>query len=78
MSHDARTFGNIRCETSSPGHRRRWTLFLPVVRSSIYDAPEYREAGVPLVVIAGKDTVPALRAIGRQKAADCSASGGHR
>jgi aconitate hydratase len=52
------TFGNIRLRNElAPGTEGGWTLFLPDgEKMSIYDAAvKYREAGVPLVVIAGKE-----------------------
>ena len=52
------TFGNIRLRNQLvPGTEGGWTLFLPDgEKMSIYDAAlKYREAGVPLVVIAGKE-----------------------
>jgi aconitate hydratase len=52
------TFGNIRLRNQlAPGTEGGWTLFLPDgEKMSIYDAAvKYREAGVPLVVIAGKE-----------------------
>src|SRR5437867_1921331 len=52
------TFANIRLRNQlAPGTEGGWTLFLPHGdKMSIYDAAvKYREAGVPLVVIAGKE-----------------------
>ena len=52
------TFGNIRLRNQlAPGTEGGWTLFLPgSEKMFIYDAAvKYREAGVPLVVIAGKE-----------------------
>jgi aconitate hydratase len=52
------TFGNIRLRNQlAPGTEGGWTLFLPgSEKMAIYDAAvKYREAGVPLVVIAGKE-----------------------
>src|SRR5437870_2947147 len=52
------TFGNIRLRNQlAPGTEGGWTLFLPDgEKLSIYDAAvTYRVAGVPLVVIAGKE-----------------------
>jgi aconitate hydratase len=52
------TFANIRLRNQlAPGTEGGWTLFLPgTEKMSIYDAAvKYREAGVPLVVIAGKE-----------------------
>src|SRR5712692_5872239 len=52
------TFGNIRLRNQlAPGTEGGWTLFLPESeKMPIYDAAvKYREAGVPLVVIAGKE-----------------------
>src|SRR6202040_782418 len=52
------TFGNIRLRNQlAPGTEGGWTLFLPDgEKMSIYDAAvKYREAGVPLVVLAGKE-----------------------
>jgi aconitate hydratase len=52
------TFGNIRLRNQlAPGTEGGWTLFLPdAEKMSIYDAAvKYREGGVPLVVIAGKE-----------------------
>ncbi len=52
------TFGNIRLRNQlAPGTEGGWTLYLPGgEKMSIYDAAvKYREAGVPLVVIAGKE-----------------------
>jgi aconitate hydratase len=52
------TFANIRLRNQlAPGTEGGWTLFLPGgEKISIYDAAvKYREAGVPLVVIAGKE-----------------------
>jgi aconitate hydratase len=52
------TFANIRLRNQlAPGTEGGWTLFQPGgEKTSIYDAAvKYREAGVPLVVIAGKE-----------------------
>jgi aconitate hydratase len=52
------TFANIRLRNQlAPGTEGGWTLYLPDgEKMSIYDAAvKYREAGVPLVVIAGKE-----------------------
>ena len=52
------TFANIRLRNQlAPGTEGGWTLFLPDgEKMSIYDAAvRYREAGVPLVVLAGKE-----------------------
>ena len=52
------TFANIRLRNQlAPGTEGGWTLYLPgAEKMSIYDAAvKYREAGVPLVVIAGKE-----------------------
>src|SRR6266852_4535153 len=52
------TFANIRLRNQlAPGTEGGWTIFLPESeKMSIYDAAvKYREAGVPLVVIAGKE-----------------------
>jgi aconitate hydratase len=52
------TFANIRLRNQlAPGTEGGWTLFLPGgEKMSIYDAAvNYREAGVPLIVIAGKE-----------------------
>lgn len=52
------TFANIRLRNQlAPGTEGCWTLFLPGnEKMTIYDAAvKYREAGVPLVVIAGKE-----------------------
>jgi aconitate hydratase len=52
------TFGNIRLRNQlAPGTEGGWTLYIPGgEKMSIYDAAvRYREAGVPLVVIAGKE-----------------------
>jgi aconitate hydratase len=52
------TFANIRLRNQlAPGTEGGWTLFLPDgEKISIYDAAvKYREAGVPLVVLAGKE-----------------------
>ncbi len=52
------TFANIRLRNQlAPGTEGGWTLFLPGgEKMSIYDAAvKYREGGVPLVVIAGKE-----------------------
>jgi aconitate hydratase len=61
------TFGNIRLRNQlAPGTEGGWTLFLPagekpaasqsLEKMSIYDAAvKYREQGVPLVVLAGKE-----------------------
>ena len=52
------TFANIRLRNQlAPGTEGGWTLYLPgEEKMSIYDAAvKYREAGVPLVVIAGKE-----------------------
>jgi aconitate hydratase A / 2-methylisocitrate dehydratase len=52
------TFANIRLRNQlAPGTEGGWTLYLPgSEKLSIYDAAvKYREAGVPLVVIAGKE-----------------------
>jgi aconitate hydratase len=52
------TFANIRLRNQlAPGTEGCWTLFLPGnEKMTIYDAAvKYREAGVPLVVLAGKE-----------------------
>jgi len=52
------TFANIRLRNQlAPGTEGGWTLYLPgSEKMSIYDAAvRYREAGVPLVVFAGKE-----------------------
>ena len=52
------TFANIRLRNQvAPGTEGGWTLYLPGgEKMSIYDAAvQYREAGVPLLVIAGKE-----------------------
>jgi len=52
------TFANIRLRNQlAPGTEGGWTLFLPGgEKMTIYDAAvKYREAGVPLVVLAGKE-----------------------
>jgi aconitate hydratase len=52
------TFANIRLRNQlAPGTEGGWTLFQPDgEKMSIYDAAvKYREAGVPLVVVAGKE-----------------------
>jgi aconitate hydratase len=52
------TFANIRLRNQlAPGTEGGWTLYLPGgEKMSIYEAAvRYREAGVPLVVIAGKE-----------------------
>ena len=52
------TFANIRLRNQlAPGTEGGWTLYLPRgEKMSIYDAAvKYREAGVPLLVIAGKE-----------------------
>src|SRR5713101_7408585 len=52
------TFGNIRLRNQlAPGTEGGWTLYIPgSEKMSIYDAAvKYREAGVPLVVLAGKE-----------------------
>ncbi len=52
------TFANIRLRNQlAPGTEGGWTLYLPgSEKISIYDAAvRYREAGVPLVVLAGKE-----------------------
>ena len=52
------TFANIQLRNQlAPGTEGGWTLYLPgSEKMSIYDAAvKYREAGVPLVVIAGKE-----------------------
>ncbi|HET8925609.1 MAG TPA: aconitate hydratase AcnA [Candidatus Acidoferrum sp.] len=52
------TFANIRLRNQlAPGTEGGWTLYLPAgEKLSIYDAAvKYREAGVPLVVLAGKE-----------------------
>jgi len=52
------TFANIRLRNQlAPGTEGGWTLYQPSgEKMSIYDAAvKYREAGVPLVVIAGKE-----------------------
>jgi aconitate hydratase len=52
------TFANIRLRNQlAPGTEGGWTLYLPGGENmSIYDAAvKYREAGTPLVVIAGKE-----------------------
>ena len=52
------TFANIRLRNQlAPGTEGCWTLYLPGnEKMTIYDAAvKYREAGVPLVVLAGKE-----------------------
>ncbi len=52
------TFANIRLRNQlAPGTEGCWTLYLPgSEKMTIYDAAvKYREAGVPLVVLAGKE-----------------------
>jgi len=52
------TFANIRLRNQlAPGTEGGWTLFLPGgEKMTIYEAAvKYREAGVPLVVLAGKE-----------------------
>jgi aconitate hydratase len=52
------TFANIRLRNQlAPGTEGGWTVFLPDgEKMTIYDAAvKYREAGVPLVVLAGKE-----------------------
>jgi aconitate hydratase len=52
------TFANIRLRNQlAPGTEGGWTLYIPGgEKMSIYDAAvRYREAGVPLIVIAGKE-----------------------
>ena len=52
------TFANIRLRNQmAPGTEGGWTLYQPSgAQMTIYDASEkYREAGVPLLVIAGKE-----------------------
>jgi aconitate hydratase len=52
------TFANIRLRNQlAPGTEGCWTHFLPAnEKMTIYDAAvKYREAGVPLVVLAGKE-----------------------
>ena len=52
------TFANIRLRNQlAPGTEGCWTLFVPDgEKMTIYDAAvKYREAGVPLVVLAGKE-----------------------
>jgi aconitate hydratase len=52
------TFANIRLRNQlAPGTEGCWTLFLPdSEKMTIYDAAvKYREGGVPLVVLAGKE-----------------------
>jgi aconitate hydratase len=52
------TFANIRLRNQlAPGTEGCWTLFLPGnEKMTIYDAAvKYREAGVPLLVVAGKE-----------------------
>jgi aconitate hydratase len=52
------TFANIRLRNQlAPGTEGGWTLYLPgSEKMAIYDAAvRYREAGVPLVVLAGKE-----------------------
>ena len=52
------TFANIRLRNQlAPGTEGGWTLYLPGGdKMTIYDAAvKYREAGVPLVIIAGKE-----------------------
>jgi aconitate hydratase len=52
------TFANIRLRNQlAPGTEGCWTLFLPEnEQTTIYDAAvKYREGGVPLVVLAGKE-----------------------
>src|SRR5437773_6482411 len=52
------TFANIRLRNQlAPGTEGGWTLYQPSAEKlSIYDAAvKYREAGIPLVVLAGKE-----------------------
>src|SRR5437773_3263128 len=52
------TFANIRLRNQlAPGTEGGWTLYQPSgEKLSIYDAAvKYREAGIPLVVLAGKE-----------------------
>ena len=52
------TFGNIRLHNLlTPGREGNWTLHFPdKTRMSIYEAAmQYREEGVPLIVLAGKE-----------------------
>jgi len=58
MSDDARTFANIRLRNQlAPGTEGGWTVYVPGgEKMSIYDAAmKYQKAGVPLVVLGGKE-----------------------
>ena len=71
------TFANTRLRNQlAPGTEGGWTSYLEGPASgeqmTIYDASmKYQAAGVPLLVLAGKDTVRAHRATGRRKARCC-------
>ena len=70
------TFANIRLRNQlAPGTEGGWTTLLPEGEvMTIYDASvRYRAAGVPLIVVAGKEYGSVHRAIGRQRARCCSA-----
>ena len=65
------TFANVRLRNQiAPGTEGGWTTWLPAGDvMSIYDASvKYRDAGVPLVVLAGKDTDRVRHATGPRRA----------
>ena len=68
------TFANIRLRNQmAPGTEGGWTLHQPGGElMTIYDASvRYQGAGVPLLVIAGKEYGPVRRATGRQRGRSC-------
>ena len=65
------TFANVRLRNQmAPGTEGGWTRYQPSGdQMTIYDASvKYQEAGVPLFVIAGKDTALDPHAIGQRRA----------
>ena len=72
------TFANVRLRNAlAPGTEGGWTTYQPDGDlMTIYDAAmKYKDAAVPLLVIAGKSTGPDRRATGPRRARCCSASG---
>ena len=76
------TFANVRLRNQiAPGTEGGWTTYQPSGESmTIYDASmKYQEAGVPLLVIAGKEYGSGLVArLGREGNAAARRQGGHR
>ncbi len=67
------TFANVRLRNKMATKEGGWTRLQPGgEETSIYDAAiEYRQAGVPVVVIAASSTAPAAPATGRPRAPCC-------